>query len=68
MIPTWAADRSGMPLVRLPVLIQDTTTKGWHDLSMFVTGGGITNGHWVILRFDGRRYHQNPSTAHNGRC
>lgn len=31
-------------------------THGWHDLSIWVQGGGIQPGYEAILRFNGRTY------------
>lgn len=47
-------------LVRLPVRILPTKTKGWHDIATWLQGGGVLPGHWVLLRFDGKKY-PNPS-------
>lgn len=50
-------------LVHLPIRILPSLTNGWHDIAMLVQGGGITDGHMAILRFDGHAYPDNPSLA-----
>jgi hypothetical protein len=35
--------------------------KGWSDLIVYVSGGGITRGYYVALHFDGRTYPDNPT-------
>ncbi|MGF1521489.1 MAG: hypothetical protein ACFBSF_04120 [Leptolyngbyaceae cyanobacterium] len=47
-------------LVREPVLVSDSTTNGWRDLVLEVSGGGITPM-TVALLFDGQAYPLNPS-------
>jgi hypothetical protein len=48
-------------LVRPPVRILPTITRGWHDIGVVVAGGGIVSGHIARLRFDGRSYPSNPT-------
>jgi hypothetical protein len=50
-----------MGVTRLPVRTLPARTKGWHDLGVHVAGGGILPGYDVRLRFDGRRYPENPT-------
>jgi hypothetical protein len=50
-------------LVRLPIRILPSETNGWHDLAVWVEGGGVSPGYAAVLRFDGRKYPTNPSTA-----
>ena len=50
-------------LARLPIRILPSTTNGWHDIAMPVQGGGITDEHMTILKFNGRAYPSNPSMA-----
>ncbi len=40
-----------------------TQTKGWRDLTVLVSGGGIVPGYRAILPFDGREYPSNPTMA-----
>lgn len=49
-------------LVRLPIRVLSTKTAGWHDLAMWVRGGGISPA-MVVLRYSGSKYPSNPSTA-----
>ena len=47
-------------LVRPPVTVSDTKTKGWRDLILTVSGGGMP-AKTVALKFDGQKYPLNPS-------
>jgi hypothetical protein len=38
-----------------------TKTNGWHDIGVFVAGGGINPGYVARLRFNGHSYPSNPS-------
>jgi len=49
-------------LARLPIHVLPSTTKGWHDMTMPVRGGGVSD-RVAILRYNGSRYPGNPSTA-----
>ena len=48
-------------LARNPIIVSEHKTHGWHDLIMFVVGGGIRPGHYSVVRFDGKQYPENPS-------
>ena len=48
-------------LVNNPVIVSRQRTRGWNDLILYVSGGGITRGYYVALRFDGRGYPDNPT-------
>lgn len=48
-------------LIRGPVLVSETKTRGWRDLMVQVSGGGAPSK-WVALKFDGKKYPLNPST------
>lgn len=48
-------------MTRLPIRVLETTTKGWHDLGVFVAGGGVSPGYEAKLSFDGKTYPSNPS-------
>ncbi len=50
-----------MTVVRAPVRVLATATRGWRDLGVTVAGGGVTRPHVARLRFDGRRYPANPT-------
>ena len=44
-----------------PIRVLSTKTNGWHDLGVWVQGGGIQPGYEARLRFNGRKYPSNPS-------
>lgn len=48
-------------VTRPPIVVASTTTQGWRDLVVRVSGGGIISGHDALLRFDGRTYPANPT-------
>ncbi|MBS7670429.1 hypothetical protein [Croceicoccus gelatinilyticus] len=47
---------------RTPVSVLETSTSGWRDLTVAVSGGGGSSG-TMILKFDGENYPSNASTA-----
>ena len=50
-------------ITRLPIRVLKTYSNGYHDLGVWLQGGGILPGHEALVPFDGRRYSSNPSTA-----
>lgn len=44
-----------------PVRILASKSNGWHDIGVWVQGGGIPPGYEAELRFDGKGYPSNPS-------
>lgn len=48
-------------LTRPPIRLLPTKAHGWHDLAVFVAGGGIIPGYEARLRFNGRSYPENPT-------
>lgn len=52
---------SSVTIVQLPIRVLNSTTKGWHDIGVWVQGGGIQPGYEAILSFDGKSYPENPS-------
>ena len=48
-------------IVNLPIRVLSSTTNGWHDISVFVEGGGIQPGYEARLAFNGKKYPSNPS-------
>lgn len=44
-----------------PIRVLETKTNGWHDLGIWVQGGGIQPGYEAKLSFDGKTYLRNPS-------
>jgi hypothetical protein len=52
---------SRLSLTRTPIVVSSHTTKGWKDLIVFVSGGGIQRGYFSVLPFDGQKYPENPT-------
>lgn len=50
-----------LTVTQLPVRVLPTSTRGWRDLGVTVSGGGITRSYVARLRFDGNRYPGNPT-------
>jgi hypothetical protein len=48
-------------VTRPPIVVASTTTQGWRDLVVRVSGGSIIPGYDALLRFDGRTYPANPT-------
>ncbi len=44
-----------------PVRVLKTKSHGWHDIAVWVQGGGIQPGYEAVLSFDGKRYPNNPT-------
>jgi hypothetical protein len=49
-------------ITRLPIRVLVTKSNGWHDLGVWVQGGGIQPGYEADLPFAGGTYPSNPST------
>lgn len=49
-------------LTHNPVVVSEHRTNGWNDLIFTVAGGGA-RAHHAVLRFDGKTYPNNPTTA-----
>lgn len=49
-------------ITRLPIRVLPIKSHGWHDLGVWVQGGGIQPGYEADLPFDGKNYPSNPST------
>jgi hypothetical protein len=64
-----ASDRLSYKLItktaitRLPIRVLPTKSNGWHDISVWVQGGGIQPGYEAELSFDGKTYPGNPSVS-----
>jgi hypothetical protein len=43
-----------------------TKSHGWHDITVWVQGGGIQPGYEAFLFFDGKRYPNNPTVPPAG--
>ncbi|WP_224981592.1 hypothetical protein [Geomonas agri] len=52
---------SSSTITRAPIFLLPERKNGWHTLSVFVVGGGAKSGQ-VLMRFDGAKYPNNPST------
>jgi hypothetical protein len=52
---------TGVTLARLPIRVLRTKSNGWHDLGIWVQGGGVQQGYEARLSFDGETYPRNPS-------
>lgn len=50
-------------VTRPPVRVLSTSSHGWRDLAVRVSGGGVRRPNDVQLRFHGRSYPSNPSVA-----
>lgn len=50
-------------VTQLPIRVLSTKTNGWHDLGVWVQGGGIRSGYEAKLRFNGTKYPSNPSVS-----
>ena len=50
-----------MTITNPPIRVIDTKTNGWHNLGVWVQGGGIQPGYEAELRFNGKTYPRNPS-------
>lgn len=48
-------------ITRLPIRELATKSNGWHDIGVWVEGGGIHPGYEAKLSFDGHTYPRNPS-------
>ena len=48
-------------ITQLPIMLLDTSSRGWRDVSVTVAGGGIPRAYSARLRFDGRQYPSNPT-------
>jgi hypothetical protein len=44
-----------------PIRVLTSTSHAWHDITVWVRGGGIIPGYEAKLRFDGKTYPGNPS-------
>lgn len=47
---------------RSPVTVLESSTRGWKDITVDVSGGGMASG-IALLKFDGEAYPSNPTVA-----
>jgi hypothetical protein len=52
---------TSITIARLPIRVLTTKSNGWHDISVWVHGGGVQPGYEAILSFDGKTYPRNPT-------
>jgi hypothetical protein len=50
-------------VARLPINLLSTSTRGWRDVGVTVSGGGVTHPYMARLRFNGSHYPGNPTVA-----
>jgi hypothetical protein len=48
-------------IARPPIRVLQTTTNGWHDVGVWVQGGGIQPGYTAVFSFNGESYASTPS-------
>lgn len=48
-------------VTQTPIGVLKTSTNGWSDIFVSVSGGGVPSGR-VAMKFDGERYPRNPTT------
>lgn len=53
--------KGDVSITRPPIRVLNHMTHGWHDLGVYVAGGGIIPGYDAALPFDGAKYAENPS-------
>lgn len=54
---------TSIPAVWLPIRILESKTNGWHDIGVWVEGGGVRPGYESVLSFNGKTYPKNPTVA-----
>ena len=64
MAPKGASYRvvTATAVTQLPIRVLAAETNGWHDIGVWVQGGGIQTGYEADLPFAGETYPTNPST------
>jgi hypothetical protein len=50
-------------ITRPPIRVLESVANGWHDIGVWVQGGGVRQGYEAELRFNGKTYPRNPSVA-----
>ncbi len=63
LLPKGASYRvvTSITIARLPIRVLTTKTNGWHDIGVWVQGGGIQPGYEAKLSFNGKTYPRNPT-------
>jgi hypothetical protein len=49
-------------ITRLPIRVLTMKSNGWHDIGVWVQGGGVQPAYEAALSFDGKTYPSNPSS------
>lgn len=52
---------NNITITRPPIRVLSSTSHGWHDISVWVQGGGIRPSYEAALSFNGKTYTGNPS-------
>lgn len=52
---------SEITIVTPPIRVLESTLNGWHDVGVWVQGGGVRRGYEAELRFNGKTYPRNLS-------
>ena len=52
---------SRIGITRPPIRVLESKSNGWHDITVWVQGGGIQPGYEADLPFDGESYAPNPT-------
>jgi hypothetical protein len=52
---------STITIVRPPVRVLEGSSDGWHNIGVWVQGGGVRRGYEAELSFNGKTYSRNPS-------
>lgn len=52
---------TGISISRPPIRVLAAKSNGWHDIAVWVQGGGILPGYEARLSFNGQTYPSNPS-------
>ncbi len=48
-------------ITRPPIRILQTVTNGWHEVGVWVQGGGIQTGYTAVLSYNGKTYASHPT-------
>jgi len=48
-------------ITRPPIRVLTKKSHGWHDIAVWVQGGGIQHGYEAELKYDGKTYPSNPT-------
>lgn len=48
-------------IAQLPIRLLPSSSHGWRDIGVTVSGGGVDRPYEAALKFDGHRYSSNPS-------